>query len=162
MNKTHIIKENQEKSIIINKSGGYTIKLVGEGAHANITGLFNLTNSQKLDINLIIIHASPHTSADTNLRAVVDDKAVATINGTIIVKKDAQQTNSFLNENILLLSKTAQAHAIPNLEIEADDVKCSHAATVATIDDEQLFYLQSRGISQKKAKSMIAKGFLEI
>lgn len=158
---THIIKSNQDKDIHIKKSGDYTIKLVGEGAHVNIKGLFKLAGTDKLSIDLTIIHAAPHTSADTNLRAVVDDSAAASINGTIIVQKNAQQTNSFLNENVLLLSKTAQAHAIPNLEIEADDVKCSHAATVATIDDEQLFYLQSRGIPKKKAKTIIADGFLK-
>jgi Fe-S cluster assembly protein SufD len=120
-----------------------------------------LTGTQKLEVNLITIHAAPHTSANTIIRAVADDNAIAIINGTIIVQKNAQQTSSFLSENVLLLSERAQAHAIPNLEIEADDVKCSHAATVGTIDEEQLFYLESRGIDPKTAKSMIATGFLE-
>jgi Fe-S cluster assembly protein SufD len=157
---TFTVRKNQERSIIIKNSGDYSIKLTGEGAHAHITGLFNLKHQDQLNLNVTIIHASPHTSADTNLRAVVDGQATATINGTIIVEKSAQQTNSFLTEKILLLSPQAHAHAIPNLEIEANDVKCSHAATVSTIDEEQLFYLQSRGITEKKAKQLIANGFL--
>jgi Fe-S cluster assembly protein SufD len=160
MSKTYRVVSNQEKDIHLKKSGDYTVELVGEGAHATITGLFKLEGSQNLDLNVTIIHAAPHTSADTNLRAVVDDQATATINGTIIVQKNAQQTNSFLTEKILLLSPQSHAHAIPNLEIEADDVKCSHAATISTIDEEQLFYLQSRGIPSKKARLMLAQGFL--
>jgi len=160
MKKTFTVKQNQQEKVIISESGDYKITLAGEGAHIDITGLFKLTGQEKLDLNVIIIHAAPHTSADTNLRAVVDDTAVASINGTIIVDKSAQQTNSFLTEKVLLLSPKAQAHAIPNLEIEADDVKCSHAAVVTTIDEEQLFYLMSRGIPESEAKKLIAAGFL--
>lgn len=161
MIKTYTIKKDQQKQIVINKSGSYTVKLTGDRARVDIRGAFYLTGKNTLNINITVIHSSPHTNANTNLRAVVDDHAKAEINGTIIVEKRAQQTNSFLSEKVLLLSKTAQAHVVPNLEIEADDVKCSHAATVGAIDKNQLFYLQSRGISQKKAKSMIAKGFLQ-
>lgn len=158
---TYTLQSNQEKKITLTKSGNYTIKLAGEGAHTHIVGLFKLTGQEKLDLNVTIIHAAPHTSADTNLRAVVDDHATATFNGTIIVAKSAQQTNSFLTEKILLLSPYSHAHAIPNLEIEADDVKCSHAATVSTIDEEQLFYLQSRGIPAQTARLILAEGFLK-
>lgn len=157
-----IIQANQEQKITLTESGNYTIKLVGEGAHATINGIFKLEGRQTLDLNVTITHAAPHTSADTNLRAVVDDQAVATINGTIIVQKHAQQTNSFLTEKILLLSPQSHAHAIPNLEIEADDVKCSHAASISTIDEDQLFYLQSRGITRQQAISMLSEGFLGI
>lgn len=147
-------------SIIIRESGDYEVTLTGEGAHVDILGAFHLKGSEKLEINVVTIHAARHTSADTLIKCIADDKATATINGTIIVEKDAQQTNSFLTENVLLLSEKAQAHAIPNLEIEADDVKCSHAATVGTLDEEHLFYLMSRGISRDEAKKMIADGFL--
>lgn len=155
------LKKDQTKKITIEESGDYSVTLAGEGAHVDIVGGFWLKNTEQLEVNVTIIHAARHTSADTMIRAVVDDAATATINGTIIVEKDAQQTNSFLNENILLLTPEAHAHAIPNLEIEADDVKCSHAATVGTLDEEQIFYLQSRGIKAKEAKTMIAEGFLK-
>lgn len=159
MNK-YKIKRNEAETIVIAKSGDYTVTLEGEGAHVEILGAFHLKGSKKLDINVTTIHAAPHTSADTFIRCIADDNSQATINGTIIVQKDAQQTNSFLTENVLLLSPKASAHAIPNLEIEADDVKCSHAATVGTIDEEHLFYLMSRGIDKQTAKEMIVDGFL--
>jgi Fe-S cluster assembly protein SufD len=115
-----------------------------------------------LDLSVTIIHAAPHTTANTVIKAVVDDEAFAFISGTIIVKPAAQVTNSFLKENVLLLSEKARAEAIPNLEIEANDVKCSHAATVGKVDPEQLFYLQSRGLTPSQAKTAIAQGFLKI
>lgn len=155
-----IIKSNQSQQIIITKSGDYTITLAGEGAHAEILSAHHLTGAESIDINLTIVHAATHTSADTVIRAVLDDQSIANIQGTIIVEKDAQQTNSYLQENILMLSDKARANAIPNLEIHADDVKCSHAATVGKIPDEHLFYLQSRGIPENKAKKLIADGFL--
>ncbi len=160
MKNSHIIKKDQQEKIIISQSGDYAITLAGEGSHALIVGAFHLVGSEKLDLNLTIIHDAPHTSAQTLIKVVLDDSASAIINGTIIVKKAAQQTNSFLAENVLMLSDAAKAQAIPNLEIEADDVKCSHAATVANIDKESLFYLQSRGINEPTAKKMIADGFL--
>jgi Fe-S cluster assembly protein SufD len=123
-------------------------------------GAFHLVGSEQLNINVTIIHDAPHTSAQTLIKVVLDDSASVVLNGTIIVKKNAQQTNSFLAENVLILSNRAKAQAIPNLEIEADDVKCSHAATVANIDEESMFYLQSRGVNKVQAKKMIADGFL--
>lgn len=92
---------------------------------------------------------------------MVSGQASANINGKIIVTKGALQTSSFLTENVLLASKQAIATAVPDLEIEADEVKCSHAATVGKINDDQLFYLTSRGISKRKAKQLIIKGFLK-
>lgn len=159
--KKYTIKKDQTRQIVIKESGDYNVKLAGEGAHAQILGAFWLKNEEKLEINVTTIHAARHTSADTFLRAIADDQSNATINGTIIVEKGAQQTDSLLKEDVLLLSKAAQAHAIPNLEIEADDVKCTHAATVGNIGDEEIFYLMSRGIGEEKAKTLIAEGFLQ-
>lgn len=160
MNQTFTIKKNQHKQIILKESGDYTIILVGDGAEAEILGAFWLKDHDKLEINVTTIHEACHTSADTFLRAIADGEASATLNGTIIVRPGAQQTNSFLTENVLLFSPKARAEAIPNLEIEANDVKCSHAATVGSVNQEQLFYLMSRGISKEKAKDLIAEGFL--
>jgi Fe-S cluster assembly protein SufD len=160
MKTTRAIKKNQQGKIIISESGDYTITLEGEGSHALVVGAFHLVGSEQLNINVTIIHDAPHTSAQTLIKVVLDDSASVVLNGTIIVKKNAQQTNSFLAENVLILSNRAKVQAIPNLEIEADDVKCSHAATVANIDEESMFYLQSRGVNKVQAKKMIADGFL--
>lgn len=161
MKKTYTIQHDQQEKIVLTRSGDYRITLAGEGAHAEILGAFHLKGKEKLEVNITTIHAAAHTSADTLIKVIADDSSQAQVNGTIIVQKDAQQTNSFLTENILMLSDKATALAIPNLEIEADDVKCSHAATVGKIPDEYIFYLQSRGIPEKQAKDLIAEGFLK-
>jgi Fe-S cluster assembly protein SufD len=155
------IGKDESRQIVLKESGDYTVTLAGEGANAEILGAFWLKGNEKLELNVVTIHAAKHTSADTFIRAIADDTASATINGTIIVEVGAQQTNSFLTENVLLFSPKAQAHAIPNLEIEANDVKCSHAATVGSVNEEQLFYLMSRGITREDAKKLIAEGFLD-
>ena len=160
MNKSYTLTADQQKTITLKKSGDYVVTLKGQGSEATIKGAFWVKGTDTLNLNLTVIHAVPHTSANTVIKAVVDDSASATINGTILVKKGAQQTNSFLKENVLLLSKKARAEAVPNLEIEANEVKCSHAATVGRVDPEQLFYLESRGLPQSKSKALIAQGFL--
>ena len=160
MEKYNIYKQ-QTKQIVLKKSGEYIVNLLGTGAHANILGGFHISGNDKLDIDVRIIHTAKSTSANTFIRAVVEDSSSANISGKIIVKKGAQQTNSFLRENVLLVGQNAKATAVPDLEIEADEVKCSHAATVGKIDEEQLFYLMSRGINKAKAQQLIIDGFLE-
>ena len=159
--KTFTIKKNQSQQIVIQKSGDYRINLVGEGAKAEILGAFWSKGKDIIDIKVTINHQAKHTSANTLLRAIAQDQSLVNLSGTIIVDKNAQQTNSFLAENILLLSVQAKANATPNLEIEANDVKCSHAATVSNLDENQVFYLQSRGVNQSQAKTIIANGFLD-
>jgi Fe-S cluster assembly protein SufD len=92
---------------------------------------------------------------------VVHEDGKADMYGKIIVKKGAQHTESFLQERVLLVDDESCATAIPNLEIKAQEVKCSHAAAVGKIDEEQLFYLMSRGLSKKKATDVIVEGFLQ-
>ena len=155
------VPKNQSKQVVITKSGDYLVELQGPGAHADILGGFHISGNDKLNIDVRIIHTAKSTSANTFIRAVVEDSSSANISGKIIVKKGAQQTNSFLRENVLLVGQNAKATAVPDLEIEADEVKCSHAATVGKIDEEQLFYLMSRGINKAKAQQLIIDGFLE-
>lgn len=149
------------KQINLTQSGDYQYLLDQEGTELEITGRFWLKGDDRLDLNLTLIHAAPRTSASISLKAVVEGRGVANIVGTIIVKKDAQNTNSFLEERVLLLSPHARATAIPNLEILSDEVKCSHAATVGKPNEEEIFYLQSRGLSKIRATRLIAKGFLQ-
>lgn len=160
MHKTFTLSQNHNRIINLDQSGHYTVKLAKEGAEATIKLNQWLKATDRLDIFLTIIHSAPNTQARTILKVVVDDAAYASLNGTIIVTKGAQKTNSFLEERILLLSDNARADAVPNLEIEADDVKCSHAAAIGKIDEAQLFYLKSRGIPESQAKTLIAQGFL--
>lgn len=148
------------KTITLTQAGQYTYTLDKEGSQLAITGRFWIKPKNQLTLNLTVIHAAKNTQAHVSLKAVVESRGVANINGTIIVSTGAQNTDSFLEERVLLLSKNSRATAIPNLEIEADEVKCSHAATVGRLDDEQLFYLQSRGLTKRKATHLLAQGFL--
>jgi Fe-S cluster assembly protein SufD len=149
------------KTITLTQSGNYLYTLDQEGSELTVIGRFYLKPTEKLDLELTLIHIAKNTQAHVSLKAVVEGRGVANINGTIIVRSGAQNTNSFLEERVLLLSKNARATAIPNLEIEANEVKCSHAATIGHLDDEQLFYLQSRGLTHKKATHLLAQGFLD-
>ena len=155
------VGRNQKRVIRIDKSGKYVVELVGEGAEATILGAFRGRNRDQIEIDIEVNHKAKNTTANTHIRGVVRDRATAKVNGTIKVFKGAQQTNSFLTEKILILSDKARAEAIPNLEIEADEVHCSHAATVGKIDEEQLFYLMSRGLKRPEAEDIIVEGFLK-
>lgn len=147
---------------ISGKSGLIEIILDKEGMVVEIVGAFQTTGKMIHELHVRIVHKVPHTSARTTLRGVAFDESQLKLSGTIVIEKQAQQTNSFLKENILLLSPKAKAEAVPNLEIEANDVKCSHAATVSNIPQEHLFYLMSRGLTKKQAEEIIVEGFLNL
>ncbi len=153
---------NDHQQILLKKSGDYEVQLTAPGAYAEIKGSFLVENSLHLNINLTVIHSSPHTSAKTVLKGVAKDKAQVKFFGRIKIEKNCPDTQSFLEERILLLSNTAIAEAVPELEILSDDVKCSHAASISKIPDEHLFYLMSRGLSQLDAEKLIIEGFLDI
>lgn len=154
------IKKDEKKIIRIEKSGKYVVDLVGQGAEVEVVGRFRGRGKEEIEIDIEVNHRAERTTANTHIRGVVEGEARARVNGTIKVFEGAQQTNSFLTEKVLILSDKARAEAIPNLEIEADEVKCSHAATVGKLDAEQMFYLMSRGLRQSEAKDMIVEGFL--
>lgn len=148
------------KTIKLNQSGTYNYQLSKPGEEIEIIGRFKLVSTDILDIQVNVVHLAQNTKANISLKATVDDSARANVRGNIIVEETATGTESFLEQRILLLSNKAKAEAVPNLEIKTNDVKCSHAATVGKIDEEQIFYLNSRGISKKQAILQIAKGFL--
>lgn len=159
--KKFLINSQQNKKIEITKSGKYLVEISEPGSHAEIFGAFLTRGKQKVDIELLIIHKAPHTTANTVLKGVAKDKSQIRFLGRIIIEPNCGATNSFLEERILLLSDQAKAEAVPELEIESDDVKCSHAASVSRIPKEHLFYLQSRGLSKKQAEEVIVEGFLK-
>jgi Fe-S cluster assembly protein SufD len=136
-------------------------KLAGPGAEARVTGGYAGSAGQHLDYDTTQEHAAPHTSSDLAFRGVLAAGATAVWRGMIRVDPGAQQTDAFQESRNLLLSTEAHADAIPGLEIEADDVRCTHAAAVAQVDRDQLFYLTSRGLDAAEAKSLIVEGFLE-
>jgi len=135
--------------------------LAGPGAEARVTGGYAGGSGQHLDYDTTQEHAAPNTNSDLAFRGVLAGDATAVWRGMIRVDPGAQQTDAFQESRNLLLSTSAHADAIPGLEIEADDVRCTHAAAVAQVDRDQLFYLTSRGLDPAEAKSLIVEGFLE-
>jgi Fe-S cluster assembly protein SufD len=135
--------------------------LAGPGSEARVTGGYAGGPGQHLDYDTTQEHAAPNTNSDLAFRGVLAAGATAVWRGMIRVDPGAQQTDAFQESRNLLLSPDAHADAIPGLEIEADDVRCTHAAAIAQIDRDQLFYLTSRGLDAATAKQVIIEGFLE-
>jgi len=136
-------------------------KLAGPGSEARVTGGYAGGPGQHLDYDTTQEHAAPNTFSDLAFRGVLAAGATAVWRGMIRVDPGAQGTDAFQESRNLLLSPDAHADAIPGLEIEADDVRCTHAAAIAQIDRDQLFYLTSRGLDPATAKRVIIEGFLE-
>jgi Fe-S cluster assembly protein SufD len=136
-------------------------RLAGQGSNARVTGAYAGNGTQHLDFDTTQEHAAENTTSDLAFRGVLEESATAVWRGMIRVDPGAQQTDAFQESRNLLLSKQAHADAIPGLEIEANDVRCTHAAAVAQIDAEQLHYLRSHGLADEQAKRLIIEGFLE-
>jgi Fe-S cluster assembly protein SufD len=136
-------------------------KLAGPGSSAKVTGAYAGAGAQHLDFDTTQEHAAAHTTSDLAFRGVLTDQATAVWRGMIRVDPGAQQTDAFQESRNLLLSTKAHADAIPGLEIEANDVRCTHAAAVAQVDPEQLYYLRTRGMPESQAKRLIIDGFLQ-
>jgi Fe-S cluster assembly protein SufD len=135
-------------------------KLAGEGSEARVTGAYASHGRQHIDFDTTQEHAAPHTTSDLAFRGVLQGRSSAVWKGNIIVDPGAQKTDAFQESRNLLISKRAHADAIPGLEIQANDVRCTHAAAVAQVDAEQLFYLRSRGLREDVAKRLVIEGFL--
>ena len=135
-------------------------RLGGEGADARVTGAYATHGRQHIDFDTTQEHAAPNTTSDLAFRGVLQGRSTAVWKGNIIVDPGAQKTDAFQESRNLLISKRAHADAIPGLEIQANDVRCTHAAAVAQVDPEQLFYLRSRGLPEDVAKRLVIEGFL--
>jgi Fe-S cluster assembly protein SufD len=135
-------------------------RLAGQGAEARVTGAYATHGSQHIDFDTTQEHAAPNTVSDLAFRGVLQGRSSAVWKGNIIVDPGAQKTDAFQESRNLLLSKRAHADAIPGLEIQANDVRCTHAAAIAQVDPEQVFYLQSRGLPPAQAKRLVIEGFL--
>jgi len=135
-------------------------RLGGAGADARVTGAYATRGRQHIDFDTTQEHAAPNTTSDLAFRGVLQGRSSAVWKGNIIVDPGAQKTDAFQESRNLLLSKRAHADAIPGLEIQADDVRCTHAAAIAQVDAEQMFYLRSRGLREDAAKRLVIEGFL--
>jgi len=133
--------------------------LDAENIEANLWGLFMPSGSSVIDNHTVVDHAKPHCNSNELYKGVLNDKGTGVFNGKIFVRQDAQKTNAFQSNRIILLSDEATINTKPQLEIFADDVKCSHGATSGQLDTESLFYLRSRGLSEKSAKALLVNAF---
>jgi Fe-S cluster assembly protein SufD len=135
-------------------------QLLGPGANSDMLGLCFGEEGQHFDHNTSQDHVAPHAKSDLLYKGALDGNARSVFRGIIKVHKGAQQTDAYQTNRNLLLSEHARADSLPNLEIEADDVKCSHGATVGQLDLDHLFYLMSRGLSRTQAERLVVLGFL--
>jgi Fe-S cluster assembly protein SufD len=129
------------------------------GAECHLDGLYTVGQQQLNDFHLDIRHAVPHCTSHANFKGLIHGKGRGVFDGGIYVAKDAQQTDAHLSNKNLMLCRDAEIDTKPQLEIYADDVKCSHGTTVGQIDPEQIFYLRSRGIAEIEARKMLSMGF---
>jgi Fe-S cluster assembly protein SufD len=133
--------------------------MAGEGSECLINGLFMATGRQHMDNFMRVEHASPHCDSRQFYNGILDGRSHGVFSGRIIVHKDAQKTDAKQTNKNLLLSEEAQIDTKPQLEIYADDVKCTHGATIGQMDEGAIFYLRSRGIAEDVARALLLFGF---
>ena len=135
--------------------------LQGKGAECHLDGAYLVDGQDLVDHHTLVEHQAPHCHSAQTYRGIASGKATAVFDGVVVVHRDAQKTEAHQENRNLLLSDTATIHTKPHLEIDADDVVCSHGVTVGSLDEDQLFYLQARGIPEQLAHSMLTYAFLE-
>ena len=134
-------------------------KLAGEGGECTLNGLYIARGRQLVDNHTAIDHALPHCNSHELYKGILDDRSRGVFNGKIFVRLDAQKTDAKQTNQTLLLSKEATINTKPQLEIFADDVRCTHGATIGQLDDEMLFYLRARGIGKEEARGLLTYAF---
>ena len=137
------------------------IELTGSNGEANMNGLYLTKGKTHVDNHTVVDHKVPHCNSNELYKGIMDGQSTGVFNGKIFVREDAQKTNAFQSNKNILLSDDATINTKPQLEIWADDVKCSHGCTTGKIDPEQLFYLRARGIDEPNAQALLLKAFAE-
>ena len=135
--------------------------LAGQGATSRVTGAYFADGDQHLDYDTLQEHQAPNTTSDFAFKGALRDEATAVWRGMIRVEPEAQKTNAYQENRNLLLSPKAHADSIPGLEIQANDVRCTHGATVSQVDRDQLFYAMARGLTRSDAERLILRGFFQ-
>jgi len=133
----------------------------GEGSSSENYGVFAGKEGQHFDITIVAHHIAPNSTNNISTKGVLDGKSTSVYRGLIKIEKNAQKTDSYLSDHTLLLSEKALANSIPSLKIDANDVRATHGATVGQMDKEQMFYLISKGLDEKRAEMLLVQGFLE-
>lgn len=161
-----MLKKDAKLHVVSAISGGSRIEIESwielreSGSEAMVSGMFVGKGEEHQGMHVLMEHLAPSTKGDIFIRGVYREKSRGIFTGLIRIAKDAQQTNSYFKDDVLLFDD-ALAESLPTLEILANDVKASHGSTTGRINDEQLFYLMSRGLSKEQASEMLVQGFLE-
>jgi Fe-S cluster assembly protein SufD len=135
------------------------VRLSGENTDAHLNGLYYGKGNSLIDNHILIDHLVPNCESKQLYKGILDDESTGVFNGKIFVKQDAQKTNAFQSSKAILLSDEASVYSKPQLEIFADDVKCSHGAAIGQLNENEIFYLRARGIYEKDAKSILTYAF---
>ncbi|MFO7446058.1 MAG: Fe-S cluster assembly protein SufD [Ignavibacteriaceae bacterium] len=137
----------------------FNTRFNGEGGESTLNGLFLIDGNQLFDAHTMIDHAMPHCNSHEHYKGILDNVSRGVFNGKVMVRKDAQKTNAFQENNNIILSNEALVNTKPQLEIFADDVKCSHGATIGQLDEDAMFYLKSRGIGGEAGRAILIHAF---
>lgn len=161
---SNIKKDGRFTSVTISLSGelvrnNLTLNILGSNSEGNMYGLYLLNGKSHVDNHTNVDHTVAHTESNELYKGILADSSRGVFNGKIFVRQDAQKTNAFQQNNNILLSDDAVVNTKPQLEIWADDVKCSHGCTTGQLDEEALFYLQARGIAKDQAKGLLLYAF---
>lgn len=136
-------------------------EVAGEGASAELDGLFFASGEQHLDQRTLQIHSAPHTTSNLLYKGAVRDRARSVYQGLIIARPGAVKVDAYQKNNNIVLNEGARADSLPGLEIDTDDLKCSHGSTIGNLDAEQVFYLRTRGMDERGARRTLLKGFFQ-
>lgn len=147
--------------VIGSKTRKVEVSLNKEGKEEELVVVFAGRGDDRIDLDLSSVHRAPATRGRITVRGILRDRAFARVKGLIRIEKSAQKSEDFLEERTLLLGEGTRVEVFPYLEIEADDVRAFHAVATGMVDQEQLFYLRSRGLSEKQATDLLVEGFLE-
>lgn len=151
---SHLISTGAELS-----RNDFNARFNDEGGECMLNGLFMIKDNQLFDAHTMIDHAKPHCQSHEHYKGILQDKSKGVFNGKVMVRQDAQKTNAFQENNTILLSDDAVMNTKPQLEIFADDVKCSHGATIGKLNEDAMFYLKSRGIGDEAATAILIHAF---
>jgi Fe-S cluster assembly protein SufD len=154
---THTVTVSLNAGLVRNN---LNIVLDEQYCEAHLYGIYLQQGQSHIDNHTVVDHAKPHCESNELYKGMLDDQSTGVFNGKIFVRQDAQKTNAYQSNKNVLLSEGASVNTKPQLEIFADDVKCSHGCTIGSLDEESLFYLRSRGISESTARSLLLHGFV--
>ena len=166
LQRAHVGRDASLRSSAVALGGDYARMrteslLTGTGAESDLLAVYFGDGHQVLDFRTLQDHAAPHTRSDLLFKGAVEDRARSVYSGLVRLREEAQHANASQTNRNLVLTEGASAESIPNLEIEANDVRCSHASAVGPIDDDQRYYLESRGIPPEEAEQLIVLGFFD-